>query len=157
MGQFRRFSVPSFVARISGAVMAIVAGVAAEGQAQSISPSAAPVEWVRYAEAITATISGWLEEDSDAATRLRIHLDATRLAADRATPPVVLKLWIEPDGQVSRIEFTPFADEQANVDLRAAIVGRRLLTSPPTDMRLPLRLAVRLEPHSTDVAPGNTT
>lgn len=113
--------------------------------AQTVSPSAAPAEWVRYAESATETISAWLGDDSEAAVQFRAYLDRTRRAADEPTAPLELRVWIEPDGTVSRIGFTPFAHEDANASLRAAVVGWRL-PPPPADMLLPIRIAVQLAP-----------
>lgn len=149
---------PSFYGRLTRWVAAVVGAsvaVTAPAAAQTVAPSAAPVEWVRYAESATTTISGWLEEDGEAATRLRAYLHETRPVADQPTPPLLLKVWIAPDGGVERVEFTPFAHEAANADLRSAIVGRRL-APPPRDILLPLRLSVQLEPASASESSGAT-
>lgn len=127
------------------ALVGVTLASVAPTQAQTLPPSGAPAEWVRYAETATATISDWLEEDGEAATRLRAYLHATRPVADQPTPPLLLKVWIAPDGRVERIDFTPFAHEEANADLRTAVVGRRLV-APPPNMLLPLRLSIQLEP-----------
>lgn len=147
---------PSIIARalrwaaaIAGAGVAATAPVAA----QNLAPSAAPVEWVRYAESATAAVNAWLQAEDDAAQRLRAYLDATRPAPDQPTAPVVVKLWIDADGTVSRIDFPPFAQTQANADLRGLIVGRRLPGTPPEDMLLPLRIAVQLDAPTPAPAP----
>lgn len=44
--------------------------------------------------------------------------------------------WIDPDGRLERLEFTPFVDEEANAGLRAAILGRHLPSEPPRDVSL---------------------
>lgn len=129
-----------WLAAVVGAGLASTAPVAA----QTLSPSAAPVEWVRYAESATTTISAWLGEESEAATQFRTYFDRTRPAEDQPTPPLELRVWIDPDGGVSRIAFTPFAHEEANASLRGAIVGRRL-PAPPADMLLPIRIAIQLD------------
>lgn len=136
-----------WLAALVGAGLASTAPVAA----QTVSPSAAPVEWVRYAESATTTISAWLGEDSEAATQFRSYLDRTRPAEDQPTPPLELRVWINPDGAVSRIAFTPFAHEEANESLRGAIVGRRL-AAPPADMLLPIRIAVQLDAPAPEAA-----
>nr|WP_316629325.1 hypothetical protein [uncultured Brevundimonas sp.] len=144
----------SFFARSRQWLAAIVgAGLASATpvSAQTVSPSAAPAEWVRYAEDATNTISAWLGEDGEAATRFRTYLDQTRPAADQPTPPLELRVWIDPDGAVSRITFPPFAHEEANASLRGAIVGRRL-TPPPADMLLPIRIAVQLDAPAAEPA-----
>lgn len=129
-----------WLAALVGAGLASTVPVAA----QIVSPSAAPAEWVNYAEGATSTISAWLGEDGEAATQFRTYLDRTRAAENQATPSLELRIWIDPDGAVSRIAFTPFAHEEANASLRGAIVGRRL-TPPPADMLLPIRIAIQLD------------
>lgn len=136
-----------WLAAIVGAGLASTTPVVA----QTVSPSAAPAEWVRYAESATTTISVWLGEDSEQATQFRAYLDRTRQAEDQPTPPLELRVWIDPDGAVSRITFTPFAHEEANASLRGAIVGRRL-APPPADMLLPIRIAVQLDAPAAEPA-----
>lgn len=124
------------------------AGLVAAGPAaaQSTSPAAAPAEWVAYAERATAVIGTWLQAEDEAGQRLRAYLDLMRPAPDQPGPPLVLKVWVDPGGAVSRVDFTPFAHPEPNADLRTLVVGRRLAEPPPRDMLLPLRLAVQVEP-----------
>jgi hypothetical protein len=129
------------LAAFAGAGLVAAAPVAA----QTVTPEQAPAEWVRYATGATIAVTGWLQADSEAAGRLRAYLDATRPAPDQPTAPLVIKLWIDADGTVSRIEHPPFAHAEANADLSALVVGRRLPTAPPRDMLLPLRIAVQLD------------
>ncbi|WP_158013948.1 hypothetical protein [Sphingomonas sanxanigenens] len=126
------------------AALAALLGPAAPAFAQGVAPSAAPAEWVRYAETVTGTISGWLSQEEEAATRFRAYLRETAAAADQPPAALEIKLWIAPDGRVEKIGFTPFVDEQANGDLRAAIVGR-MLAAPPVGMLQPLRLQVDMK------------
>ena len=145
---------PSIVARFArwaAALAGVGLAATAPATAQSVAPSAAPVEWVRYAEGATAAVNTWLQAEDEAAGRLRAYLDATRPAPDQPTAPIVVKLWIDGDGTVSRIDFPPFAHAEANADLRGLVVGRRLPGTPPKDMLLPLRIAVQLDA-STPVA-----
>lgn len=131
-----------------------VAGIAASfaamlvpgaAPAQSVAPSSAPVEWIRYAEASTRMISVWLQDETEAPSRFRAYLDATR-SAGNAPVEIEISLWPSPGGNVERIHFAPFADAQANVDLQRSIVGRDL-GAPPRGMLLPMRVAVQVEPH----------
>ena len=130
---------------ILAAMVALIPGVGAAGEAtpQSMTPSEAPAAWVAYAEAVTTTLSDWLGEDGEAATRLRAYLQAARPAEDQPTPPLLLKVWIDRQGVVERLEFAPFAHEEANADLRTVVVGRRL-AAPPPEMLLPLRIAIEI-------------
>ena len=95
--------------------------------ARPITPQEAPREWVAYAEGATRTIGAWLSAETPPA------------------PPLVLKLWIGRDGAIERVEFTPLSDAQADQDLHALLVGRRL-PPPPKGMRLPLRIGLELKP-----------
>lgn len=126
-----------------GAGAAIISGPAT---AQSVTPEAAPAEWLRYAEIATRTITGWLEAESEAGVRLRAYLDATRPSPDQPTAPLLLRIWIDGEGRVSRIEHTPFAHAEANADMRGLIAGRSLPATPPRDMLLPLRILIQLPP-----------
>lgn len=127
--------------------LAAALGMAAPVQAQvhSLAPDAAPAAWVAYAEAATRTVKTWLEEDGSSASSLRLQLHQTRPAPDQPTPPLELKLWIEADGVVSRVEAASPAKETVSADLQSSVQGRRL-APPPPGMLQPLRLAVQLEP-----------
>lgn len=135
-----------WLAALVGAGLATTAPVSA----QPVSPSAAPAEWVRYAEGATAAITQWLKADSEAGVRFRTYLDRTRPAEDQPTPPLEVKVWIAPDGKVERIDFASFAHPEPNADLRALIVGHRLAGPPPRDMLLPIRIAVDLGAAAAD-------
>lgn len=141
----------SFINRTARWAAALIgAGVAATTPvaAQSVSPAQAPAEWVAYAERATVSVTELLQADSEQAVRLRAYLDATRPAPDQPTALLVLKIWVDDDGMVSRIDYPPFAHAQANADLRGLIVGTALPGTPPADMLLPMRIAVQLEPVS---------
>lgn len=146
----RRPGSNALTTRLSCALAAMAAlipgmGVAREAAPQSVTASEAPVRWVRYAEAAATELSAWLEEESEAATRVRAYLHAARPVDGQPAPPLLLKVWIDDEGLVDRLEFTPFAHEEVNADLRAAVLGRRL-APPPPDMLSPLRIAVELTP-----------
>jgi len=141
-----------WVAALAGVVVAATTPVAA----QSVTPSAAPAEWVRYAETVTSAVNAWLQAEDEAAGRLRAYLDATRPAPHQPTAPIVVKLWIDGDGTVSRVDFPPFAHAETNADLRGLVVGRQLPGAPPKDMLLPLRIAVQLDAPAPVVDPASS-
>ena len=145
------FCVRSLAARRSGIMVGVIAALigfsaSAEARSGAITPSAAPIEWVRYAEAATISIKTWLLADSEVAIRFRSYLDGTRTAADQPTPALLLKVWIDAGGRVARVDFPAFAGEQPGADLRGLIVDRTLDATPPKGMLLPLRLSVQLDP-----------
>lgn len=136
---------PMFARTLS---LAALFGTAASpaADARQVPPSAAPAEWVRYAEIATATLTNWLQvDDAAAATRLRAYLGQLPAGTDGKPATLIVKLWIERDGRISRVEFPPFADEAANRDLRDLVAGR-MLAPPPRRMLLPLRIALQMSP-----------
>ncbi|MCG2840699.1 TonB C-terminal domain-containing protein [Sandaracinobacter sp. RS1-74] len=128
------------LAAMLGLGLAAAAPATASGP---MAPSAAPAEWVRYAEGTTSTIKDWLQADDENALRLRAYLHASNSAG--AGKPLMLKIWVAPDGTVSRVGFQPFAHEEANAGLRTLVEGRKL-PAPPAKMLLPINIAVELEP-----------
>lgn len=90
-------------------------------------------------------ISALFQAEEETPSRFRAYLDATR-SAGNAPVEIEIGLWLGSDGGVERIRFAPFADAQANADLRSMIVGRDL-GAPPPGMLLPMRIAVQVEAH----------
>lgn len=124
--------------------------------AQQVSPETAPREWVAYAETVNGKLTEWLRSEDAAAVRLRAYVDSMRPGADKSSPPIVLQLWINTSGVVTRVEFPPFVDDTLNSDLRGLLVGGDVGVRPPRGMLLPLRLAVQLDP-APEPASGPTT
>lgn len=118
---------------------------AAAGMARMVEPGQAPAAWLHYAEQATLGVKGWLQADSEAALRVRAHLDGMRGAPDQATPALPLKLWIDREGVISRIDFPPFEQAQVNDDLKSLLIGRHLAARPPKGMLLPLRIAIEMD------------
>lgn len=133
------------LARLATLIGASVAA-ASPAAAQGADASAAPVEWIRYANGAADVITGWLQADSETAVRFRSYLDQARPDADRPAAPLAQKIWVDRDGAVSRIAFSPFAHAEPNADLLALVSGHRLPGKPPKDMLQPLRVAIQLDP-----------
>lgn len=131
--------------------VALVPGVPAV--ARAMAPGDAPAAWVRYAEAVTVAVQRWLQPDSETAQRLRAYLDGTRSTPYQPTAPIQLKLWIDGEGSVLRIEYPLFVHVEANEDIRTLIVGQRLPGAPPKGMLLPLRILLRLDSAPQGPAP----
>lgn len=122
--------------------LAATPGVAAK----QITPEQAPRAWVVYAEQATRTITGWLNAEAPPGPRLKAALGApVSSVPDQAAPALEVKLWVERSGRIGRIEAAPLATPVADQDLRDLLVGRRL-AAPPRRIRLPLRIALQIEP-----------
>lgn len=105
-----------------------------------------PAAWVRYAELAGRTFPAWLDEPTPAATRLRDYLDGLRAERGGEATVLPLSVWIAPDGAISRIVFPVFAQAEPNADLQAVFHGRSLPERPPTGLRFPMRLQLRIAP-----------
>lgn len=149
-------AIPSRIVRWAAALLGAGLAAAPAAQAQAVDPAAAPAEWVRYAETATAAVTQLLQAESEPATRLRAYLEQTRPAPDQKTPPLILKLWVDGAGRVSKVDFAPFVHPEPNQDLRSLIEGATLAGAPPRDILLPMRIAVELgvpeAPATTDGA-----
>ena len=130
------------------AILAAVVGVLPStcNAAASVSPQAAPAAWIAYAGLVNQTIIDQLGGLDPAAVRLRDYLDQLPdpTADSRAQLPI--RVWLDGQGVISKVDFTPFAHPEPNADLQALVLGQRLAKAPPKGMLLPLRLVIGLEP-----------
>lgn len=108
----------------------------------SLAPADVPASWVQYAEHATGSVSSWLEGEDTAAVDLRTRIFAEG-GPGQVEQPLVVSLWIEGD-RVSDVKLRAAGYAQAESDLKAFLVGRRLQAAAPKDMRQPINMA--LEP-----------
>jgi hypothetical protein len=100
------------------------------------------------AELANRTLTAWLSDSGEAPQRLRAYIDQARPTPDASPPPIRLKVWINSQGVITRIDFPPFAHAQPNMDLRSILIGRMLPQRPPKDLLQPMRLELRLQSDS---------
>src|ERR1700742_2136422 len=115
---------------ILGSMLALAGLASTAAPATAISLDKAPHEWVVYAQKSTQTITGWLNGDAAPGPRLRETVFARAAQLGQAPQPLLLSLWLGKDGAVTRVEFAPLGDDQADKDLRTLLLGHRL-TRPP--------------------------
>jgi hypothetical protein len=121
---------------------AAFASLFSTAQAQSPVPAhAAPQAWVRYAGLVEKTFEDRLTGDSDQAKRLRAYFGGSV-----AVNVITVSVWIDPQGDVSRVVFAPFLDQQANADLTGLLLGAKLAAHPPSDIMLPIHLNLHIAP-----------
>jgi hypothetical protein len=126
-------------ALVAGLAATVGLGAGAEAETP-LAPREAPAAWIAYAERATSAVALWLAEDNEPASRLRGYL----LAGPEAKAVALqVKVWVTPEGVVSRVDYAPLGDAEAERDLTAALVGREL-TPPPPRMIQPLRLAIEV-------------
>jgi hypothetical protein len=135
--------------------MALLASLGLFGGAPSAwaAPAAPPPAWVRYAELASRTFPTWLAEPTPTATRLRDYFDGMRLERGGEDMVLPFSVWVAPDGVVSRVAFPVFAQSEPNADLQLVFVGRKLAEPPPSGLKFPMRLQLRIAPPVEGVAP----
>ena len=138
----------SFARILLFAVLAVGHSQRAQAQSGAVVPHAAPVAWLQYADEIENAFQDKLAGDSDDAKRLRVYFGSAG-HGDMLT----LGVWVTPGGQVNRVAFAPFLDNQANTDLTHLLNGVKLASAPPQDILLPVRLNLRLG--ANPVLPSN--
>jgi hypothetical protein len=122
---------------------AMMATVLAVAQAQQN----APAHWIAYARMTVEALQTRLNEGMDERIS-RLHEWLKARQGRRITPlPVVVRIWISPEGQIVRGEFESLGDREADADLRALLLSHPALEAPPADMRQPLILQLTLRPN----------
>lgn len=107
--------------------------------------SAVPQSWSSYAGLVGRQFQVWLMGDDDVAYRFHKFLEDRAVGGlDAPLPPLQVKVWIDADGRVGRVEFLSLGDAQADADLRQLLTQKSLSEPPPPDMRQPLMLRLNL-------------
>jgi hypothetical protein len=134
------------------AALVFAAMPVAYAQSQTI-----PQPWISYAQLTGHQLQASLEEDSDAANELHRFIEDRILNAKGDAPPaaIVIRAWIGADGTVTRVEFNSLGDPKADALMRTLLTAHPISEPPPSDMRQPLRVRLRLEVNP-DAAPDGS-
>jgi hypothetical protein len=138
------------------AVVGLPASTSSAAPPTSVTPLAAPAAWIAYAGLVNQAITGQLGGTDPAAVRLHGYLEQIPgQAADKGVQ-LPIQVWIDGQGVITRIDFTPFAHPQPNADLQSLLIGHHLPRAPPKGMLLPISLSIGLEPapEGKAVSPG---
>lgn len=123
----------------------VVVAAALGGQAALAQPDAVPASWRSYAGLVGQQFQAWLMGDDDVAYRLHKFLEDRLVSATEEPPgPLTIKVWIGPEGQVTRLDFPSLGAPDADADLRQILTANPLSEPPPPDMRQPLMLRLNL-------------
>lgn len=131
-------------ARAALTAMLGLVGLVGTADARITSPASAPRAWVAYAEGATAAITDWLNGADPSASTFRAALLTGAPTTDPRSATVVLSVWVDRGGRLSRVALLPFQDPGTERDLTALLIGRPLGV-PPRGMRQPMRLAITVE------------
>ncbi|WP_411881796.1 YbaB/EbfC family DNA-binding protein [Polaromonas sp. YR568] len=121
---------------------------AAPMAAQAQAPAQpVPQHWISYAQLVGNQLQDRLgDAASEPVVRLHAWMQERLLKEGQAVPaqPLVVRLWIAPNGQVSKLEFASLGQAQADADLRGLLTAQPLSEPPPRDMRQPMVLELAM-------------
>jgi hypothetical protein len=100
-----------------------------------------PASWQAFARILQLRFQQRLSSDNENVRRLR---DTMSKRGDPAAS-LIVRVWILPDGEVSRVELDEAPRDDTSRDLNAALVGEGIAAVPP-DMPQPVRLRLSLRP-----------
>lgn len=133
--------------RLSTMLAALGVGMTvAAVQLPAASAQPVPAQWIAYAQMAGTQFEAWLSDPAnDTAARLHAWMQERSLQGGQpAPPPLIVRVWVAPSGQVQRVEFASMGQAQADADLRALMTTRALPAAPPPDMRQPMMLELTL-------------
>lgn len=132
----------SQLCRLAATGIALVLG----GSGAMAQPVSVPEAWKSYAGLVGQQFQAWLMGDDDVACRFHKFLEDRAVSATETPPgPLLIKVWIDPEGQVTRLDFSSFGAAEADADLRRLLTAGPLSEPPPLDMRQPLTLRINLQ------------
>lgn len=143
----RRASLWSLLRRALGGVGLGLTVSASPALAQSTAGQPVPPHWIGYAQRVSHQFQDRLgDPGNEAVVRLHAWMQERLLeqAQPDPAPPLVVRVWVAPAGQVARLEFDSLGQPQADTDLRALLTSEPLLEPPPSDMRQPMVLQLTL-------------
>jgi hypothetical protein len=73
---------------------------------------------IAYAGEVNEQLQGWLADGSQPAKRLGAYLAGLTPSGSDPLATILVKVWIDADGTVSKVDFPPFAGVQANAGSR---------------------------------------
>lgn len=113
---------------------------------QTAMAQSVPQHWISYAQMAGNQLEAWLSDPAnDAVVRLHTWMQERLLKEGQPLPPpLVVKVWVAPDGKISRAEFASLGQAQADTDLRSLMMTQSLSEPPPRDMRQPMVLQLSL-------------
>ncbi|WP_198088129.1 YbaB/EbfC family DNA-binding protein [Variovorax sp. E3] len=125
------------------------------GIASATVPIAAPAQtqqqvpqhWISYANLAGNQLQSSLSDPAnETVVRLHAWMQERMLKEGQTAPPapVVVRVWVAPNGKVERVAFDSLGNAQADADLRSLLTAQPLAEAPPRDMRQPMVLQLTL-------------
>jgi hypothetical protein len=149
-----QIAMPSVVSRrvrrsiLVAAALAVMA-TSAPALAQGLDyrePDKAPPSWMQFAKLVKYRFETWLAADEPVANRFRAYV-TDHAGKDGGPPPtLVVRAWLNPDGTVERVTYSPLPDLHADEDLQTILKRGNIGEAPPPEMLQPLALRFSLNP-----------
>jgi hypothetical protein len=110
-----------------------------------VSAAEAPPSWAQFSKLVKYRFETWIGASDPVANRLRAYL--TKRTGEDGGPPRTLEVhaWINPDGTIDRVSFSPLNNAQADADLHTILKRGNVGEAPPPEMLQPLRLRFSLK------------
>lgn len=107
-------------------------------------PTQAPPSWTQFAKLVKYRFETWIAADETVANRFRAYIAKHAGKVDGPPETLVVRAWLNPDGSVERVSFSPLNDPQADEDLHAILQRGNIGEAPPPEMLQPLNLRFSL-------------
>lgn len=122
-------------------------GLALAPPAPVQAQAAVPQHWISYAQLVSNQFQAWLADPAnEAVVRLHERMQQ-RVLESNGSPaaPVIVRVWVSNAGVVERVTFDTLGDAQSDQDLRTVLTAKPLSEPPPSDMRQPMVLRLKLD------------
>lgn len=141
----RHFGIRRLLALILVAGLGVLSAVpAAAQQLDYRSPDQVPPSWGQFAKLVKYRSEEWVSGDDAIAARFRVYAKIHSGKEDGPPATVTVRVWVNPDGTVARVQFPAFKDAGATQDLRTILTRGNIGEAPPPEMLQPLNLRFSL-------------
>jgi hypothetical protein len=103
-----------------------------------------PSSWQQFSQLLKIRLEEWVKAETPTAQRFRDWGRASKGQPGGPPDSVVVRVWANPDGSISRVAFPSFDNAQADADFRALLLSGNLGQAPPPDMLQPVNLRIVL-------------
>jgi hypothetical protein len=107
-------------------------------------PDKAPPSWTKFGKLVKYKFEEWIAADNEVANRFRAYITGHTSKEDAVPQTLVVHVWLNSDGTVERVSFSPLNDPHADADLHTILTRGNLGEAPPPDMLQPLNLCFSL-------------
>jgi hypothetical protein len=122
----------------------IIVFLAPAGAADYRKQGDAPATWQQFSLLLKSRLEEWVAADTETGRRFRDWGKTNKGKPGGPPDSVIVRVWANADGSISRVEFPSLPNAQANDDFRALLLSGKLTETPPADMLQPVNLRIIL-------------